>query len=41
VRVIFSTALVTPDIRVGEEPHGNDRQDIITAILAQHRSWRS
>jgi hypothetical protein len=36
VRIIFSTALVTPDMRVGEEPHGDDPQDIIVAMLAPH-----
>jgi hypothetical protein len=36
VRVNFSTALVTPDMRVGEEPRGDDPQDIIIAILAPH-----
>jgi hypothetical protein len=36
VRVIFSSALVTPDMRVREEPHGADSQDIISAILAPH-----
>lgn len=34
VRVNFSTALVTPDMRVAEEPRGDDPQDIIIAILA-------
>lgn len=36
VRVNFSTALVTPDMRVGEEPRGDEPQDIIIAILAPH-----
>jgi hypothetical protein len=36
VRVNFSTALVTPDMRVGEEPPGDDPQDIIVTILAPH-----
>jgi hypothetical protein len=36
VRVIFSTGLVTPDMRVGVEPHGAKPGDVITAILAPH-----
>ena len=36
VRVIFSSALVTPDMRIAEEPHGDNPEDIITAILAPH-----
>jgi hypothetical protein len=36
VRIIFSTGLVRPDMRVGDEPVGDDRQKIITAILAPH-----
>jgi hypothetical protein len=36
VRVNFSTALVTPDMRVAEEPRGDDPRDIIIAILAAH-----
>jgi hypothetical protein len=36
VKIIFSSALVTPELRVIEEPHGDDPQEIITAILAPH-----
>ena len=36
VRVIFSTGLVTPDMRVGVEPHGAKPEEVITAILAPH-----
>jgi hypothetical protein len=35
-RVVFSSALVTPHMRVVEEPPGDDPEDIITAILAPH-----
>jgi hypothetical protein len=36
VKVIFSTALVTPDLRVGEEPRGEKPADVIAAMLAPH-----
>lgn len=36
VRVVFSTGLVTPDMRVGVEPHGTKPEEVIAAILAPH-----
>jgi hypothetical protein len=36
VRVIFSTRLVRPNMRVGVEPHGDRPEEVITAILAPH-----
>jgi hypothetical protein len=36
VRIVFSTALVRPEMRVTTEPTDDDRQKVITAILAPH-----
>jgi hypothetical protein len=36
VRIIFSTALVRPEMRVTAEPAGDNPQKVITAILAPH-----
>jgi hypothetical protein len=36
VRVVFSTRLVTPEMRVAVEPHGATPEQIITAMLAPH-----
>jgi hypothetical protein len=36
VRIVFSTGLVTPDMRVGAEPQTAKPMDVIAAILAPH-----
>ena len=36
LRVVFSTGLVRPGMRVGPEPHGSRPEDVLAAILAPH-----